>query len=579
MTVFIALPGGFSDDYRPSESSKATRARTSTSTPAAPPARSVSAQAESVAPEVSTSSTSSTPLAGERAGAPRRHREGAGLVRRAARRARRPAASSRGGASAGRARPAGRCRARGDGRARPTGCSAARRRRRQCSGTGATRSASASSGRPAARHPARRAAAPCRGDRRASAPAPPSARRRRRGRPRRRGPRPADGGCSSRRRPRRRPRRPAARRSCRQVVPAMKCVSRQQAAQRPCARVGRRGAGEAARRIDACRCSAGSQRAASMAFAAVLSYVPARKETPCRPRPPSSTPTCSPAAATAPRGSAGADFLHGAVAGEIAERLKEVNRSVSRRRRSSVRGPALWAALLAAERHARARAGARHRRARPRRGRPRPRHPRARRCTGRTIRSASSSRRGARCAPDGLLHRRALRRRDPARAARAPSPRPRWRRPAASARAWRRWARSATSAALLQRAGLRAAGRRRPPLRRDLSPTPLALMRDLRAMGETNVMRDRAAPADARGRCSPRRWTATMPSASGCRTGGCRRRFDVIFLTGWAPRRGPAEAAPPRLRRGPPRRRARRRGAERRRAGARAGGATMETGR
>ena len=74
-------------------------------------------------------------------------------------------------------------------------------------------------------------------------------------------------------------------------------------------------------------------------------------------------------------------------------------------------------------------------------------------------------------------------------------------------------------------------------------------MRDLRAMGETNVMRDRLRRPTPRARCwrAPRRST---PSASATPDGRVRATFEVIFLTGWAPVAGPAEAAAARARRG-----------------------------
>jgi SAM-dependent methyltransferase len=64
-------------------------------------------------------------------------------------------------------------------------------------------------------------------------------------------------------------------------------------------------------------------------------------------------------------------------------------------------------------------------------------------------------------------------------------------------------------------------------------PDALALMRDLRAMGETNVLRDRLR------RPMPRRLLARAAALYAERFGGADGRvvasFEVIFLTGWAP--------------------------------------------
>jgi len=85
---------------------------------------------------------------------------------------------------------------------------------------------------------------------------------------------------------------------------------------------------------------------------------------------------------------------------------------------------------------------------------------------------------------------------------------------------------------LLQRAGLAlpVADSRRF----DLSyPDALSLMRDLRKMGETNVMRDRLR------RPTPRSLLARAAAIYAARFGGpdgrVRATFEVIFLTGWAP--------------------------------------------
>ena len=59
-------------------------------------------------------------------------------------------------------------------------------------------------------------------------------------------------------------------------------------------------------------------------------------------------------------------------------------------------------------------------------------------------------------------------------------------------------------------------------------------MRDLRAMGETNVMRDRLRRPMPPRHAGARRARST-PTASAPPTGGCAATFEVIFLTGWAP--------------------------------------------
>jgi SAM-dependent methyltransferase len=86
--------------------------------------------------------------------------------------------------------------------------------------------------------------------------------------------------------------------------------------------------------------------------------------------------------------------------------------------------------------------------------------------------------------------------------------------------------------ALLQRAGfaLPVADSRRF----DVSyATPLALMRDLRAMGETNVMRDRLRRPLRREMLA--RACAIYTERFGTGDGRVPASFDVIFLTGWAP--------------------------------------------
>jgi SAM-dependent methyltransferase len=85
---------------------------------------------------------------------------------------------------------------------------------------------------------------------------------------------------------------------------------------------------------------------------------------------------------------------------------------------------------------------------------------------------------------------------------------------------------------LLQRAGfaLPVADSRRY----DLSyPDALALMRDLRAMGETNVLRDRLRRPTPRSLLA--RAAATYAARFGRPDGRVRATFEVIFLTGWAP--------------------------------------------
>ena len=92
-------------------------------------------------------------------------------------------------------------------------------------------------------------------------------------------------------------------------------------------------------------------------------------------------------------------------------------------------------------------------------------------------------------------------------------------------------------------------------------------MRDLRAMGETNVMRDRLRRPLRRDMLA--RAAAIYADRFGTPDGRVPATFEVIFLTGWAPGARAAAAAPPRLGARAPRRRPRRRRAERRRAGRR----------
>jgi SAM-dependent methyltransferase len=85
---------------------------------------------------------------------------------------------------------------------------------------------------------------------------------------------------------------------------------------------------------------------------------------------------------------------------------------------------------------------------------------------------------------------------------------------------------------LLQRAGLAmpVADSRRFDV---TYPSPLALMRDLRAMGETNVMRERLRRPMRREMLA--RACATYAARFGLADGRVPATFDVIFLTGWAP--------------------------------------------
>jgi SAM-dependent methyltransferase len=92
---------------------------------------------------------------------------------------------------------------------------------------------------------------------------------------------------------------------------------------------------------------------------------------------------------------------------------------------------------------------------------------------------------------------------------------------------------------LLQRAGLAlpVADSRRF----DVSyPSALALMRDLRAMGETNVMRDRLRRPVRRDMLA--RAAAIYAERFGTPDGRLAATFEVIFLTGWAP--GPGQPRP-----------------------------------
>jgi SAM-dependent methyltransferase len=226
----------------------------------------------------------------------------------------------------------------------------------------------------------------------------------------------------------------------------------------------------------------------------------------------------------------GADFLHAAVAGEIAERLSEVNK---RFQRPAVIGPqaALWAGILAAEA-----------------GLPPARlvpdaavldleegahdlvvHALALHWSNDPVGQLVQARRAL--APDGLLLaalfggetlfelRAALAEAEIATLG-GLSPRVA---PMGEIR---------ELGGLLQRAGLAlpvADSRRFDVSYRDA----LALMRDLRAMGETNVMRDRLRRPLRRAMLA--RAAALYAERFGTPDGRVRASFDVIFLTGWAP--------------------------------------------
>lgn len=85
---------------------------------------------------------------------------------------------------------------------------------------------------------------------------------------------------------------------------------------------------------------------------------------------------------------------------------------------------------------------------------------------------------------------------------------------------------------LLQRAGL--AMPVADSRRFDVSYTDaVALMRDLRAMGETNVLRERLRRPMRREMLA--RTVAAHAAAAGRPDGRVRATFEVIFLTGWAP--------------------------------------------
>ncbi len=225
----------------------------------------------------------------------------------------------------------------------------------------------------------------------------------------------------------------------------------------------------------------------------------------------------------------GADFLHEAVAAEVAERLKEVNRSF---RAPAVVGPraALWAGVLAREGVAGARSvadaevldleeGAHDLVV----------HGLGLHWANDPVGQLVQARRALR--PDGLmiaalfggetLHelRRALADAEVATTG-GLSPRVA---PMGEIR---------DLGGLLQRAGL--AMPVADGLRYDVTyATPVALMRDLRAMGETNVMRDRVRRPMPRALLSEA--IARYAARFGLGNGRVPATFEVIFLTGWAP--------------------------------------------
>ena len=258
----------------------------------------------------------------------------------------------------------------------------------------------------------------------------------------------------------------------------------------------------------------------------------------------------------------GADFLHEAVAAEVAERLREVNRTF---RAPAVVGPraALWAGILADEGLPAARAvpdaevldlveGAHDLVV----------HALGLHWANDPVGQLVQARRALR--PDGLmiaalfggetLHelRRALAEAEVATTG-GLSPRVA---PMGEIR---------DLGGLLQRAGLAmpVADSRRFDV---TYPTPVALMRELRTMGETNVMRDRERRPMTRAMLAET--LARYDARFGLADGRVPATFDVIFLTGWAP----AEDQPKPLRPGSAAARlADALGAEERSAGERAG--------
>ena len=102
---------------------------------------------------------------------------------------------------------------------------------------------------------------------------------------------------------------------------------------------------------------------------------------------------------------------------------------------------------------------------------------------------------------------------------------------------------SADAAALLQRAGFAMPVADAETITVTY-PDALALMRDLRGMGETNAL-------SARRRAPLRRATLARAAALyaerfGRPDGRIPATFEILFLTGWAPACEPAQAAPPR---------------------------------
>ena len=71
----------------------------------------------------------------------------------------------------------------------------------------------------------------------------------------------------------------------------------------------------------------------------------------------------------------------------------------------------------------------------------------------------------------------------------------------------------------------------------------LALMRDLRAMGETNVMRDRLRRPTARRVLA--RAAAILAERFAGPDGRVRATYEIVFLTGWAPAPGQRQPLKP----------------------------------
>ena len=100
---------------------------------------------------------------------------------------------------------------------------------------------------------------------------------------------------------------------------------------------------------------------------------------------------------------------------------------------------------------------------------------------------------------------------------------------------------------------LRAAGGRLPTPSTVSYPDALALMRDLRAMGEANALTERRRSLSRRAvpaRAPPQVYARALRP---CADGRVPATFEIVTLTAWAPHAEPAEAAAPRQRRRPPR--------------------------